>query len=82
MKSCQIENESVSQLKILLGKGGHVWPSIEQSDKTPCWDGQLIAYSDTTFKKESIIGPVKVQVKGKTSSNLHKNQISYKVKVI
>ena len=61
-----IENRAVDKLSDMLERTGLVDASqVQKNDKTPSWDGYLLLYPCTPFKKSELSGKIPVQVKGK-----------------
>lgn len=61
-----IENRAVDKLSDMLERTGLVDASqVQKNDKTPSWDGDLLLYPRTPFKKSELSGKIPVQVKGK-----------------
>ena len=67
MNTKVIELQAVNHLKLHLSKGGHLIPDIPEFDKSPSWDGEILAYKNNTDKKDCLIGKIRIQVKGKYS---------------
>ena len=66
MNSNQIELLAVNAVEDYFTKIERINPMIPLVDKEPSWDGFLYLYSDDSMKKETMIGRIPVQVKGKT----------------
>lgn len=66
MNSNQIELLAVNAVEDYFTKIKRINPTIPVGDKEPSWDGFLYLYSDDSMKKETMIGRIPVQVKGKT----------------
>ena len=64
--SNQIELLAVNAVEDFFAKIERINPMIPLADKEPSWDGFLYLYSDDSMKKETMIGRIPVQVKGKT----------------
>ena len=65
MNSNQIELLAVNAVEDYFTKIERINPTIPVGDKEPSWDGFLYLYSDNSMKKDSLIGRIPVQVKGK-----------------
>lgn len=65
MNSNQIELLAVNAVEDYFAKIGRINPTIPVGDKEPSWDGFLYLYSDDSMKKDSLIGRIPIQVKGK-----------------
>ena len=79
MNSREIEIIAVSRLKDALIKTGHLIPEINDNDRSPSWDGDVLAYCGESDKKEDLIGKIRVQVKGKFTDSLKGNKRSFKI---
>lgn len=66
MNPNQIELLAVNAVEDYFTKIERINPTIPVGDKEPSWDGFLYLYSDDSMKKETMIGRIPVQVKGKT----------------
>lgn len=66
MNSNQIELLAVNAVEDYFTKIERINPTIPVGDKEPSWDGFLYLYPDDSMKKETMIGRIPVQVKGKT----------------
>lgn len=66
MNSNQIELLAVNAVEDYFTKIERINPMIPFADKEPSWDGFLYLYPDDSMKKETMIGRIPVQVKGKT----------------
>ena len=64
--SNQIELLAVNAVEDYFTKIERINPMIPLADKEPSWDGFLYLYSDDSMKKETMIGRIPVQLKGKT----------------
>lgn len=61
-----VENRAVNKLSDMLERTGLIDASqVQKNDKTPSWDGDLLLYPRTPFRKSELIGRIPVQVKGK-----------------
>lgn len=65
MNPNQIELLAVNAVEDFFAKIERINPMIPLADKEPSWDGFLYLYSDNSMKKDSLIGRIPVQVKGK-----------------
>lgn len=66
MNPNQIELLAVNAVEDYFTKIERINPMIPLADKEPSWDGFLYLYSDDSMKKDTMIGRISVQVKGKT----------------
>lgn len=66
MNSNRIESLAVNAVEDFFAKIERINPMIPLADKEPSWDGFLYLYSDDSMKKETMIGRIPVQLKGKT----------------
>lgn len=66
MNPNQIELLAVNAVEDYFTKIKRINPTIPVGDKEPSWDGLLYLYPDDSMKKETMIGRIPVQVKGKT----------------
>lgn len=66
MNPNQIELLAVNAVEDYFTKIERINPMIPLADKEPSWDGFLYLYSDDSMKKETMIGRIPVQLKGKT----------------
>lgn len=66
MNPNQIELLAVNAVEDYFTKIERINPMIPLADKEPSWDGFLYLYPDDSMKKETMIGRIPVQVKGKT----------------
>lgn len=66
MNPNQIELFAVNAVEDYFTKIKRINPTIPVGDKEPSWDGLLYLYPDDSMKKETMIGRIPVQVKGKT----------------
>lgn len=66
MNPNQIELLAVNAVEDFFAKIERINPMIPLADKEPSWDGFLYLYPDDSMKKETMIGRIPVQVKGKT----------------
>lgn len=78
MNTNQIELLAVNAVEDYFAKIGRINPTIPVGDKEPSWDGFLYLYSDDSMKKDSLIGRIPVQVKGKQGEFVE--SLSYPVK--
>lgn len=84
MDTGDIERRSVNYLNDLLSRCPKLIPYISQNDKTPSWDGEIHLHSSLEKKKENLLGPCRVQVKGtyqKVSPTILDELLSYQVEV-
>lgn len=64
LNTIQIEKLSVSALNDAIMKCDSLQPEINQGDREPCLDGNVLVYSTNQFCKKNLLGAVRVQVKG------------------
>lgn len=84
MDTGDIERRSVNYLNNLLSRCPKLIPYISQNDKTPSWDGEIHLHSSLEKKKENLLGPCRIQVKGtyqKVSPTILDELLSYQVEV-
>ncbi|WMJ81221.1 hypothetical protein RBU49_02915 [Clostridium sp. MB40-C1] len=72
-----IETRSIIKLKDCLTRNCRLYPLINENDKTPSWDGEVIVYNSSSRAKNNIYGTVPVQVKGSIKENLTKSKIKF-----
>lgn len=77
-----IETLSVSAVKNSIITSEFLDSYISDNDKEPSWDGNVYIYKDKSKKKESLLGRMPVQVKGKESNVLSESEISYSMKIV
>ncbi len=67
-----IEIIATSSIEKLISRNSYLKPAINNNDKIPVWDGDVIVYGtkDLNKKKENLIGRVPVQVKGHKVENI------------
>jgi hypothetical protein len=67
-----IEIIATSSIEKLISRNSYLKPAINNNDKIPVWDGDVIVYGtkDSNKKKENLIGRVPVQVKGHKVENI------------
>lgn len=82
MNSIQIETFAVNAVKDSILMSDYLTPFINENDKEPSWDGAVYIYKDRNCTKDNLKGRMPVQVKGKESDDLSKNEISYTMTVI
>lgn len=78
MNPNQIELLAVNAVEDFFAKIKRINPMIPLADKEPSWDGFLYLYSDDSMKKDSLIGRIPIQVKGKQGEFVE--SLSYPVK--
>lgn len=82
MNSIQIETLAVNAVKDSILMSDYLIPFINDNDKEPSWDGKVYIYKDKNCTKDSLIGRLPVQVKGKECDDLSKEEISYSMNVV
>lgn len=78
MNSNSIEKRAVNAVEDYFAKIERIDSTISRGDKEPSWDGFLYLYLDDSMKKETLIGRIPVQVKGKQGEFVE--SLSYPVK--
>lgn len=78
MNPNQIELLAVNAVEDFFAKIKRINPMIPLADKEPSWDGFLYLYSDDSMKKDSLIGRIPIQVKGRQGEFVE--SLSYPVK--
>lgn len=74
LNTIQIEKLSVSALNDAIMKCDSLQPEINQGDREPCLDGNVLVYSTNQFCKKNLLGAVRVQVKGTANSSHFKKE--------
>lgn len=76
-----IELEATNAIRTLISRNAYLSPYIDENDKTPAWDGFVYVYGNKNpnHPKESLIGRVPIQVKGKRVEEIKEEYISYKI---
>ena len=67
-----IEYKAVTYLEMHLLNSKYIIPEINTNDKTLSWDGDVFLYSDEKHAKDSLVGRVPIQVKGKCVNDFPK----------
>lgn len=80
-----IEIIATSSIERLISRNSYLKPAINNNDKIPVWDGDVIVYStkESNKKKENLVGRVPVQVKGHEVDNVSEldlESIKFRVK--
>lgn len=78
MDKSTIERKAVNFVKTALLDTGLIQPEIKEGDTGISWDGELLVYSKSPFKKETFRAKIPVQVKGRSVKKYSK---SYSVEV-
>lgn len=65
MTSKDIEEKAILDFKSYIWGSKSISPYIVENDKEPFWDGGVYLYKENKDKKESFLGRVPVQLKGK-----------------
>ncbi|GAA3727638.1 hypothetical protein GCM10022378_15740 [Salinicoccus jeotgali] len=76
MRQDQIEMESISHLKLKLGRISSLKVNLFENDKTPFYDGEIGIYNvqyNEQLNKKKIVSEVRVQIKGTTDKKVLKN---------
>lgn len=82
MNSNIIETTGISYLKIFLGKTKKIDSPINQRDKYPIWDGEILLYNSEKFLVDNLYCRVPVQVKSSLSEQVCKEKVSYPIKKV
>lgn len=77
LKKKDIEIISVSAVKNSVVVCEFLEPIINERDKDPSWDGEILIYKNKTKKKEYLKGRMPIQVKGTECENHSKREISF-----
>lgn len=81
MNSIKIEKGAILALKRIICLHGKMNELLNEDDKEPSWDGDIIIYSNEDLKAENIIYKIPTQVKGKNDESLlNRIRITYPVK--
>ena len=81
MNSVAIEKQAINYLEESLLETKLICPYISSIERVPIWDGHVYLYSKEDCSKNSFIGRVPTQVKGKLYSVMPKEEIKYSVSV-
>ena len=81
MDSKAIEDKAIICFKDYILDSEIVSPFLNENDKEPCWDGHLYVFSDVSKKKESLLGRIPVQVKGKVVKNFITKKYKYPIDI-
>lgn len=81
MDQKDIETIAISKVKESLTVNAYLSPFLNENDKEPSWDGQIYLYKKEGKRKADFEGRVSVQVKGKETKAISKNQIKYPVQI-
>lgn len=80
MNSIKIEKSGISFLKNMIRLHTLMDEFLQDNDKEPSWDGDIILYSNADLKVENILYRVPTQVKSKNDENLlNRKMITYPV---
>lgn len=82
MNSIQIETFAVNAVKDSILMSDYLTPFINDNDKEPSWDGTVYIYKNKDCTKDNLKGRLPVQIKGKESDDLTKDEISYAMSVV
>lgn len=76
-----IELEGTNAIRTLISRNAYLSPYVDENDKTPVWDGFVYVYGNKNpnHPKDSLIGRVPIQVKGKEVKEIKDEHISYKI---
>ena len=75
----QIEDWATIAVKDCLSMTDTLSQYIQENDKTPSWDGDVIIYNSNSTDKNDIVGKVTVQVKGKIDNHIDREEYSFSV---
>ncbi len=80
MNSIKIEKGGISFLKDIIRLHALMDEFLQENDKEPSWDGDIILYSNEDLKAENILYRVPTQAKGKNDESLlNRKMITYPV---
>ena len=80
MNSVKIEKGAILALKRIIYLHGKMNELLNEDDKEPSWDGDILIYSSEDLQVENIIYKIPTQVKGKNDEDLLKRRgITYPV---
>lgn len=76
-----IELEATNAIRSLISRNAYLSPYVDENDKTPAWDGFVYVYGNKNpnHPKDSLIGRVPIQIKGKKVKEIKEEHISYRI---
>jgi len=82
MDNKAIETLSVNAVRNSLVVNDVLHPYINDNDKEPSWDGNIIIYRNAEKVKSNIKGRVSTQIKGKECNDFSRETISYPISLV
>lgn len=84
ISSTQIEQWGTNAIRDILSQTETLQHFVNENDKTPLWDGDVLIYNSSEWKNENIVGKVSIQIKAKMveEKKLKCETISYRIKMI
>lgn len=82
MTSKDIEEKAILDFKNYIWGSKVISPYIAENDKEPFWDGGVYLYKESKDKKESFLGRVPVQLKGKLVKSFVNKKFKYNIDVV
>lgn len=82
MSSKDIEEKAILDFKNYIWGSKVISPYIAENDKEPFWDGGVYLYKDIKDKKESFLGRIPVQLKGKLVNSFTDKKFKYNIDVV
>lgn len=76
-----IEKLATNAVNSSISKTDFLSTNINENDKEPSWDGHIYIYNSKIKRKNSLVGRVPIQVKGKRVKNINRDQITYPVNI-
>lgn len=77
-----IEMTSINKLKDCLLRTEVIKPYINENDKIPSWDGELLVYnSKSSFCKDKLMGRIPIQVKGEWVEHFSKKAAAFQAEL-
>ena len=82
LDNTQIETAGVNAVEGYFNFSQTLHPSLPKEDKNPVWDGKLLLYRrEAKNKNNTLIGPIKVQVKTTCCDDADQETVDFRVKV-
>ncbi|MBU3159508.1 hypothetical protein KPL37_07030 [Clostridium frigoris] len=81
MLNNRTEQIAVGRVKDAILQSRILEPLIDENDKTPSWDGNILMYKSSVTKKNNMKGKIPVQVKGTAVKKFSGNTISFSFNV-
>lgn len=81
MTSKDIEEGAILALKKYIQGSDVISQNISENDKEPFWDGHLYLYAKDDKAKNSFIGRVPVQLKGKEMQTFKRTKFKYNISI-